>query len=156
MELTFPSALSPAAPAFRLNLPPGWEERPHATAAMFAVDTRSPKDFTVNVVVLTTRVHTDDDLDTLVDALQAGPGAQAMEPRLEGRRHDTIDGHDAVLSAVTLTASRLPFPLFQTQAALLLPTEVRQLVHCYATCPAAVAEQYATAFRAIFATLRFE
>jgi hypothetical protein len=155
MELTYPSALSPAPPSFRMTFPPGWEERPHATAAAFAVDSNSPEGFHVNVIVLTTRVLADASLDTLVEELQAAPGVASMKPDLQGRRHDTINGHDAVLSAMTLNAEKLPFPLFQTQAAVLLPLEVPYLVHAYATCPAAAADEYATTFRAIFATLRF-
>ncbi|WP_117211342.1 hypothetical protein [Allorhizocola rhizosphaerae] len=156
MQLTYPGPLSPTPPAFRLSLPAGWEERPHATAAAFAVDSRSPAGFTVNLIVLLTRVLTDDTLDQLIDQLQAAPAAGVMQPRLEGRQRSTIDGHDAVLSALTLTAPSLPFPLFQAQAALLIGGQTQHLVHCYATCPAAVAEQYGTAFRAIFETLRFD
>jgi hypothetical protein len=154
VELTYPSALSPAPPAFRLSLPEGWEERPHATASAFAVDTRSPADFTVNLVVLSTRVLVETTLDELVETAAAAHGAKMLDPRLHGRRHETIDGHDAVLSAVTFRSDRLAFPLFQTQAALLTGQGTKHLIHCYATCPAAFADDYATTFRAIFASLR--
>ena len=155
MELTYPGAISPRPPAFRLQFPDGWQERPHATAVGFAVDTRSPAGFTVNVVVLVTRVLAQLSLEALVDELRAGPTVRAMAPVEQGRRRDVIDGQEAVLSAYTLTAPALPFPLFQAQMAILLPGPVSHLVHGYATCPAAVAESYAKTFRAIFASLRF-
>jgi hypothetical protein len=154
MEFVSPSALSPAPPAMAFVLPPGWAQRPHASAAFFAVDGNSPDGFAVNLVVLATRVLTDSSLDELVTALDAAPGAAAMAPELQGRRHESVAGHDAVLSAFTLRSPSLPFPLFQTRAALLVPGGVPHLVHAYATCPAASAERYAVVFRAIFAAMR--
>ncbi|WP_213455525.1 DcrB/PsbP domain-containing protein [Rhizomonospora bruguierae] len=154
MELTYPSALSPAPPPFRLSLPDSWEERPHATASAFAVDTNSPADFTVNLVVLSTRVLVEATLDALVDTAAEARGTKMLDPRVHGRRHEPIDGHDAVLSAVTFRSDRLPFPLFQTQAALLTGQGTKHLIHCYATCPAAFADDYATTFRVIFASLK--
>jgi hypothetical protein len=155
MDLSFPSEVSPAPPAFRLRLPAGWEQRTHATAAAFAVDTRSPQGFTVNLLVLLTSVPGRTDLDQLVDALHAAPGNARLRPRSHGRQRTTISGHDAVLSVFTLEDPELPFPLFQARAALLVPRtdRVGELVHCYATCPAALSEHYAAAFRASFSSL---
>ncbi|MEV8517465.1 DcrB-related protein [Dactylosporangium sp. NPDC051484] len=153
MELTYPSLLSPAPPAFRLSLPESWQERAHASASAFAVDTHSPADFTVNLVVLSSRVLTEASLDELFEAAAESNKTNMLEPQLHGRRHETIDGRDAVLSAVTFRSEKLPFPLFQTQAALLVGQGTKHLLHCYSTCPAAFADDYAVTFRAIFASL---
>lgn len=155
MDLTFPSEISPATPPFRMRLPAGWEPRPHATAAGFAVDTRSPEGFTVNLVVLVSRVIGDATLDELVDAAHAAPANARYGARELGRQRTRIAGNDAVLSVVTLEQEDLPFPIFQAQAALLLAGDdgISHLVHAYATCPSALSDRYAAAFRAMFATL---
>lgn len=155
MELTYPDELSPPPLPFRLRLPDGWQARPHATAAGFAVDTRSPDGFTVNLVVLLTRVLTDADLDQLVTDTQAA-GTAGLTVRELGRQRGSTSGWETRYSVRTFDDGTLPFPLFQAQAALLVPrTEsVREFVHCYATCPAALSDRYAATFRQMFDSLR--
>ncbi|WP_173161373.1 hypothetical protein [Phytohabitans suffuscus] len=152
MELTYPNEHTPLPVTFRLRLASGWQPRPHATAAACAVDSRSPKEFAVNLVVLVTRVLADTSLAELVRAIHESPQTSGLDPSVQGPTPDRIGGYDALLSVLTFTKE---LPLFQAQAAVLVPRggQARDLVHLYATCPAAVAKQYATAFRAMFATL---
>jgi hypothetical protein len=152
MELIYPSELSPAPVAFRLRLADGWEPRPHASAAAFAVDTRSPEQFTVNLLMLTTRVRQDAGLEELVEAAQSSPQTAQFGPTVQRRIRHEIGGREALLSVLTLDR---PMPLFQAQVAILVRRDngVHDLVHGYATCPATLAKQYGAVFRAMFETL---
>jgi hypothetical protein len=152
MELTYPSALSPAPVSFRLRLADGWEPRPHASAAAFAIDTRSPEQFTVNLLMLTTRVRRDASLEELVEAAQSSPQTARFGPTVQRRVRHEIGGREALLSVLTLAK---PMPLFQAQVAVLVRRDsgLHDLVHGYATCPAALAKQYGAVFRAMFETL---
>ena len=76
--------------------------------------------------------------------------------KTEGTTRASIAGYDAILSAFSVDPDDAPFPVFQTEAALLVPTrnDARfDLVQMHGTCPAASAPQYGATFRSIMQSL---
>ncbi len=158
MDLTYPSATFPPPPSMRMTVPDGWAPLPMPDSVIAAADPDSPPEFRVTILAVVSRVvRSDADLDTLVAAAHARTAAQFPTATVQGADRTEIAGHDAVVTARTISTDRSPMLLFQAEAMLLAPTahpDARDLVQITGTCPAAAADHYGAIFRSCMQSLR--
>jgi hypothetical protein len=154
----YPSATFPPPPSLRLTVPDSWQPWPMPDAVVAAADPDSPPEFRVTILAVVTRViRTDADLDALASAAHARTIETFPSIRNRGSDRSEIAGYPAMVSAWTLTVAPAPFELFQAEALLVVPTahpDARDLIQLTGTCPAALADHYASAFRASMQSLR--
>jgi hypothetical protein len=158
MDLTYPSATFPPPPSLRLTVPDSWQPLPMPDAIVAAADPNSPPEFRVTMLAVVTRVvRSDADLDALAATVHSRTVATFPSATNRGSETTEIAGHPAVVTAWTITVDRPPFELFQAEALLVVPTahpDARDLIQLTGTCPAALADHYASAFRASMQTLQ--
>lgn len=158
MDLTYPSAVFPPPPSLRLTVPDSWQPLPMPDAVVAAADPNSPPEFRVTMLAVITRVvRSDADLDGLVAAAHSRTRAMFAVATDRGSETTEIAGYPAVVTAWAITVDRAPFDLFQAEALLVVPTahpDARDLIQLTGTCPAALADHYAAAFRASMQSLQ--
>lgn len=158
MDLTYPSATFPPPPSLRLTVPDSWQPLPMPDAVVAAADPNSPPEFRVTMLAVVTRViRSDADLDALAAAAHARTVATFPSAVNRASEPTEIAGYPAVVTAWTITVDLAPFQLFQAEALLVVPTahpDARDLIQLTGTCPAALADHYAKAFRASMQSLQ--
>lgn len=158
MDLTYPSATFPPPPSLRLTVPDTWQPLPMPDATVCAADPDSPPEFRVTMLAVVTRVvRSDAGLDALVETAHRRSTATFPSAVVRGSEQAEIAGYPAVVTAWTIRVDRAPFELFQAEALLVVPTahpDVRDLIQLTGTCPSALADHYAAAFRASMDSLQ--
>lgn len=158
MDLIYPSASFPPPPSLRLTVPDTWRPLPMPDAVVAAADPDSPPEFRVTILAVVTRiVRSDADLDALVTVAHRRTTAAFPSAALRRSEPAEIAGHPAVITAWTLQPEVSSFELFQAEALLVVPTahpDIRDLIQLTGTCPSALADHYAAAFRGSMNSLR--
>lgn len=158
MDLIYPSATFPPPPSLRMTVPDTWQPLPMPDATVCAFDPDSPPEFRVTMLAVVTRVvRTDADLEALAAAAHRRTTNTFPSATVRGSETTEIAGYPAVVTAWTIRVDLAPFELFQAEALLVVPTahpDVRDLVQLTGTCPSALADHYAAAFRASMHSLQ--
>ncbi|MBN2114188.1 MAG: hypothetical protein JW785_08700 [Acidimicrobiia bacterium] len=134
-----------------MEVPEGWEPLP-AAGGLIAFGGPAEAGFRANAVVSATRVAPDTDLAAVTSWVHDAGAAALVGFELIGEGRAEVDGHPAVMRAVTfVTGPEGEHRLYQAQVLLLVrdqaKTPVAHLVRFEGTCAAEAARGLTTTFR---------
>lgn len=153
-----PSPLFPAPPEIAVTVPDGWTPKPIAGGLMtFAGPVEAG--FQANVVITASRVPPDADLDTVAGWTRDGAAGSLSGFEVIAEGQGQVDGHPAVLRAITFTTgSGQERRLYQAQVLLLVPGAARaktaHLVRFEGTCAVEASQGLTDTFRQIARSLQ--